>query len=122
MTPAAEHVETVIVGAGQFLVALVFGEVVSQYLVAGGVYPWARRLWGRRWAWMTGWVYILALLVTIVSINLVSDGVTSSAAGTSLTPAGPSSAVSRRRPPRSCGASTSRSSRPTWTPATTSSS
>ncbi len=32
----------VIVGIGQFLVALVFGEVVSQYPVAGGVYPWAR--------------------------------------------------------------------------------
>ncbi len=37
-----------IVGSGQFLVALVFGEVVSQYPLAGGVYPWARRLWGRR--------------------------------------------------------------------------
>ena len=37
----------VIVGIGQFLVALVFGEVVSQYPLAGGIYPWARRLWGR---------------------------------------------------------------------------
>jgi hypothetical protein len=32
----------VIVGLGQLLVALVFGEVVSQFPVAGGVYPWAR--------------------------------------------------------------------------------
>ena len=58
----------VIVGVGQFLVALVFGEVVSQYPVAGGVYPWARRLWGRRWAWMTGWVYLVALLTTIAGV------------------------------------------------------
>lgn len=58
----------VIVGIGQFLVALVFGEVVSQFPVAGGVYPWARRLWGRRWAWMTGWIYLIALLVTIASV------------------------------------------------------
>jgi amino acid transporter len=58
----------VIVGLGQLLVALVFGEVVSQYPIAGGVYPWARRLWGRRWAWMTGWVYAWALLVTIASV------------------------------------------------------
>jgi amino acid transporter len=58
----------VIVGIGQFLVALVFGEVVSQYPVAGGVYPWARRLWGRRWAWMTGWVYLVALLTTIAGV------------------------------------------------------
>ena len=58
----------VIVGLGQLLVALVFGEVVSQFPLAGGVYPWARRLWGRRWAWMTGWVYAWALLVTIASV------------------------------------------------------
>ncbi|WP_188189730.1 APC family permease [Nonomuraea sp. SYSU D8015] len=58
----------VIVGAGQFLVALVFGEIVSQYPLTGGIYPWARRLWGRRWAWMTGWVYLVALLVTIASV------------------------------------------------------
>lgn len=58
----------VIVAAGQFLVALVFGEVVSQYPLTGGIYPWARRLWGRRWAWMTGWVYLVALLVTIASV------------------------------------------------------
>jgi len=58
----------VIVGVGQFLVALVFGEVVSQFPVAGGVYPWARRLWGRRWAWMTGWIYIVALVTTIAGV------------------------------------------------------
>jgi len=33
----------VIVGIGQLLVALVFGEVVSQYPLAGGIYPWTRR-------------------------------------------------------------------------------
>ena len=58
----------VIAGTGQLLVALVFGEIVSQYPIAGGVYPWARRLMGRRWAWMTGWVYAWALLVTIASV------------------------------------------------------
>lgn len=58
----------VIVGLGQLLVALVFSEIVAQYPVAGGVYPWARRLWGRKWAWMTGWVYLMALLVTIASV------------------------------------------------------
>jgi amino acid transporter len=57
-----------IVGFGQLLVALVFGEVVSNYPVAGGVYPWARRLWGRKWGWMNGWVYLIALLTTIASV------------------------------------------------------
>ncbi|WP_369203362.1 APC family permease [Streptomyces sp. PU-14G] len=55
-------------GCGQFLVSLVFGEIVAQYPIAGGVYPWARRLWGMRYAWMTGWVYMWALLVTITSV------------------------------------------------------
>jgi amino acid transporter len=59
----------VIAGVGQLLVALVFGEVVSQFPVSGGIYPWARRLWGRRWAWMAGWVYALALLATIASVS-----------------------------------------------------
>ncbi len=58
----------VIVGLGQLLVALIFSEIVAQYPVSGGVYPWARRLWGRKWAWMTGWVYLIALLVTIASV------------------------------------------------------
>lgn len=58
-----------IVGVGQLLVALTFSEIVAQFPVAGGVYPWARRLWGRRYAWMTGWVYLVALLVTIASVS-----------------------------------------------------
>ncbi|MDL4776513.1 APC family permease [Actinomadura xylanilytica] len=59
----------VVAGLGQLLVALVFGEIVSQYPVSGGVYPWARRLWGRRWAWLSGWIYLVALLVTIASVS-----------------------------------------------------
>ncbi|MGE2730738.1 APC family permease [Mycolicibacterium vaccae] len=58
----------VIAGLGQLLVALVFGEVVSQFPLAGGVYPWARRLWGRRWAWLTGWIYMMALFATISAL------------------------------------------------------
>lgn len=53
---------------GQFFVALIFGEVVSNYPVAGGVYPWSRRLWGKKWAWMNGFVYLIALLGTISSV------------------------------------------------------
>ena len=56
----------VLAAVGQLLVALVFGEVVAQFPVSGGVYPWARRLWGKKWAWLTGWVYMIALVVTIV--------------------------------------------------------
>jgi len=53
---------------GQFLVALVFGEIVSNYPVAGGVYPWSRRLWGRKWAWMNGWIYVVSLVGTLAAV------------------------------------------------------
>jgi amino acid transporter len=53
---------------GQLLVALVFGQVVSNYPVAGGLYPWSRRLWGRKWAWMNGWIYLLAMVGTIAGV------------------------------------------------------
>ncbi len=56
------------VGMGQLLVCLVFGEIVSQFPISGGIYPWARRLVGKRWAWMAGWVYGWALFVTIAAI------------------------------------------------------
>lgn len=59
----------VIAAVGQLLVALVFGEVVSQFPVTGGIYPWTRHLWGRRWAWMSGWIYMIALVVTIASVS-----------------------------------------------------
>ncbi len=53
-----------LVGAGQMMVCLVFGEIVSQFPISGGLYPWARRLMGKRWAWMAGWVYAWALCCT----------------------------------------------------------
>jgi amino acid transporter len=57
-----------LVGIGQMFVCLVFGEVVSQFPISGGLYPWARRLVGKRWAWMAGWVYLWALLVSIAAV------------------------------------------------------
>ena len=64
----------VIVGVGQFLVSLVFGEVVSQYPLAGGIYPWTRRLWNRRFAWIVSWVYIWAIIVTVTSVAEFGGG------------------------------------------------
>jgi len=56
------------VGLGQFMVCLVFGEIVSQFPISGGIYPWARRLVGKRWAWMAGWVYGWALCCTMAGV------------------------------------------------------
>ena len=57
-----------VAGFGQLMVSLVFGEVVSQYPIAGGVYPWNRRLWGPKWGWFSGWVYAIAISATIASV------------------------------------------------------
>lgn len=59
---------------GQLLVAIVFGETASQYPITGGLYPWARRLWGRKYAWMAAWIYLWALVVTVTSIAEYSAG------------------------------------------------
>jgi amino acid transporter len=58
----------ILVGLGQLLVCLVFGEIVSQFPISGGLYPWARRLMGKRWAWMAGWVYAWALCCTMAGV------------------------------------------------------
>lgn len=58
----------ILVGSGQLLVAFVMGEVVSQFPIAGGIYPWMRRLAGKRSAWLSAWVYVWAMLVTITSV------------------------------------------------------
>jgi amino acid transporter len=57
-----------LVGLGQLMVCLVFGEIVSQFPISGGLYPWARRLMGKRWAWMAGWVYGWALCCTMAGV------------------------------------------------------
>lgn len=75
-----------IVGAGQLLVALVMGEVVSQFPIAGGIYPWSRRLWGKRYAWMAAWIYIWAMIVTITSVAEYGTGFVASLLGVAVTP------------------------------------
>jgi amino acid transporter len=76
----------VIVGVGQLLVSLVFGEVVSQYPLAGGIYPWTRRLWNARYAWIVSWVYIWAIIVTVTSVAEFASGFVAALFGITATP------------------------------------
>ncbi|HZV08397.1 MAG TPA: amino acid permease, partial [Novosphingobium sp.] len=57
-----------IAALGQFIVCLTFCEVVSQFPISGGLYPWCRRLVGRKWAWMAGWIYGWALFTSIAAV------------------------------------------------------
>lgn len=76
----------VIVMIGQSLVALTFGEVVSQYPLAGGVYQWARRLWSGKYAWFTAWLYIAGLVIGITTTALFSSTFVASLLGLENTP------------------------------------
>ena len=64
----------VVVGIGMLLVALVFGEVVSQFPLAGGLYQWTRRLFNGKAAWWMSWTYIGAITVGITTTALFSSG------------------------------------------------
>ncbi len=55
-------------GLGQMMVCLIFSEIVAQFPISGGIYPWTRRLVGKRWAWMAGWIYGWALFTTIAAV------------------------------------------------------
>jgi amino acid transporter len=76
----------VIVGVGQLLVSLVFGEVVSQYPLAGGIYPWTRRLWNRRVAWIVSWIYLWAIIVTVTAVAEFGGGFVAALFGVDATP------------------------------------
>src|SRR5579872_3100490 len=76
-----------LVGLGQLMVCLIFGEIVSQFPISGGLYPWARRLVGRRWAWMAGWVYAWALCVTLAAVATGAAPFLAQLFGMTVTPA-----------------------------------
>lgn len=63
-----------------------FGEVVSQYPLAGGIYPWTRRLWNRRYAWIVSWVYIWAIIVTVTSVAEFGGGFVAALFGIEASP------------------------------------
>jgi amino acid transporter len=62
-----------IVLVGQFFVVFTFGEVASQYPLAGGIFQWSKRLVGPRYAFMSGWMYTMALLITVAAVAYAAN-------------------------------------------------
>src|SRR6266550_6618925 len=52
----------------QFIVALNFAEVTSHFPLAGSVFQWTKYLAGRGYAWITGWFYLFAGILTVASV------------------------------------------------------
>lgn len=70
-----------IVFFGQLLVGLVFCELGSRYPIAGSVYSWTKQVANRDVAWMGGWVYLIAQIATIASVDFVVPPVIASLLG-----------------------------------------
>ena len=55
---------------GQLLVALCFAELASRFPLSGGVYQWAKFTGNPLLGWMTGWIYLACLIVTIGAVAM----------------------------------------------------
>jgi urea carboxylase system permease len=55
---------------GQLLVALCFAELASKFPLSGGVYQWAKFTGNPFFGWMTGWIYLACLVVTIGAVAM----------------------------------------------------
>ncbi|HTA53398.1 MAG TPA: amino acid permease [Candidatus Acidoferrales bacterium] len=58
----------VVVGL-MMLVALVFGELASEYPLSGALYQYGKFCVGARYGWFIGWIYGFALLATVASVD-----------------------------------------------------
>ena len=50
-------------------VALVFGELASEYPLSGALYQYGKYNVGPRYGWFIGWIYGFALLATVASVD-----------------------------------------------------
>lgn len=62
----------------QTVLALQWGEMVSQYPITGGIYQWAKYLGGEWWGWLTAVFYAACVIITQpvfgVIVNVVLNG------------------------------------------------
>jgi amino acid transporter len=64
------------------LVALVFGELASEYPLSGALYQYGKYSVGPRYGWFIGWIYGFALLATVASVDSGAVGYVTSLADT----------------------------------------
>jgi len=69
-TGGARYIWTMPVVVGfMMLVALVFGELASEYPLSGALYQYGKYNAGPRYGWFVGWIYGFALLATVASVD-----------------------------------------------------
>jgi amino acid transporter len=57
-----------IVAAGQFIIALNFAEISSHFPIAGSVFQWTKYLASPTYAWFSGWIYLIAGIITTTAV------------------------------------------------------
>ena len=69
-TGGPRYIWTMLVVVGcMMLVALVFGELASEYPLSGALYQYGKYNVGARYGWFIGWIYGFALLATVASVD-----------------------------------------------------
>lgn len=69
-TGGPRYIWTIVAVVGlMMLVALVFGELASEYPLSGALYQYGKYTVGRRYGWFIGWIYGFALLATVASVD-----------------------------------------------------
>src|SRR5512143_3454442 len=54
------------------IIAASMAELASTYPTAGGLYFWAHRLGGHRWAWVTAWFNMIGQITITSGINIAA--------------------------------------------------
>jgi amino acid transporter len=67
--PVAISIGWPVISVLVLLVGLSMSELASKFPTAGGIYYWAYRLGGVRWAWFTGWFNLLGLVAIIAGVD-----------------------------------------------------
>ena len=68
--PIVNSVGWPLVSVFVLIIAASMAELASAYPTAGGLYFWAYRLGGRRWAWTTAWFNMIGQVTTTAGVNI----------------------------------------------------
>jgi amino acid transporter len=70
--PVANSIGWPLVSILTLAVAASMAEIASAYPTAGGLYFWAFRMGGRKWAWVTAWLNMIGQVSITAGINLAA--------------------------------------------------
>src|SRR5262245_8330142 len=70
--PIVNSVGWPVVSMFVLIVAASMAELASAYPTAGGLYFWAFRLGGRRWAWVTAWPNMIGPITIVPGVKIAS--------------------------------------------------